>query len=90
MDPVIVSGIGFASAVIGVVVGVGAALAALLRSKLRGIRSELRSLSEGVTAIEHRITGLDRSLSRLEGAFSVAFALPRPRRYGEPSPDRQT
>lgn len=86
MDPVIVSGIGFASAVIGV----GAVLAALIRSEQRGIRSELRSLSEGLTALEHRIAGLDRSLSRLEGAFSVAFALPCPRRYDESSRDRQT
>lgn len=78
MDPVIVSTIGVGMSIIGV----GASLAALILSGQRNIRSELKSLSE-------RVTGVDRRLSRLEGAFSVAFCLPRPPEYPE-NPDRPT
>ena len=60
-------------------IAVGAGLAALVLSGQREIRAELRSISE-------RLTGIDRSLSRLEGAFSVAFALPRPPAAGTESP----
>lgn len=63
------------------VIGVGISLAALMLSGLGNIRSELRSLSE-------RVNGLDQRLSRLEGAFSVAFGLPRPPEYPEPNRDR--
>lgn len=62
-------------------IGVGASLAALFLHGLRDIRSELKSLSAAVS-------GLDRRLSRLEGAFAVAFALRHPPEYPKPNPDR--
>lgn len=65
------------------VFSVGASLAALVLSGQRGIRTELRSLSE-------RVTGLDQRLSRLEGAFSVAFGLPRPPQIPKTDPDQRT
>lgn len=77
MDPVIVSTIGVGMSIIGV----GASLAALILSGQRNIRSELKSLSD-------RVTGVDQRLSRLEGAFSIAFGLPRPPEYPKPNPDR--
>lgn len=57
--------------VILTIIGVGVSLAALVVSGQRGIRTDLHTLSE-------RMTGIDQRLSRLEGAFSVAFTLPRP------------
>lgn len=77
MDPVIVSTIGVGMSVIGV----GAGLAALILHGLRDIRAELKSLSAAVSR-------LDRSLSRFEGAFAVAFSLPRPPEYPKPNRDR--
>lgn len=75
MDPVIVT-----------TIGVGVSLAALVVSGQRGIRTDLNTLSERVTALDQRVSGLDQRLSRLEGAFSVAFALPRPPAAGTESP----
>lgn len=82
MDPVIVSPIGTILAVIGT----GAGCAALILSEHRAIRSQLRSLSERLAALDRRVSGLDRRLARLEDAFSVAFALPRPPAPGTESP----
>lgn len=70
MDPVVVPMI--------TMIGVGVSLAALVVSGQRAIRADLRSLSE-------RVTGLDQRLSRLEGAFSVAFGMPRPPAAGTES-----
>ena len=74
MDPVVV----LTTGMIGIsvfVIGFGASLA---RGQ-RAIRAELRSVSE-------RVTGLDQRLSRLEGAYSVAFGVSRPPAAGTESP----
>ena len=78
MDPVIVA-----------VISVGASLAALVLSGQRGIRTELRSLSERLTTLDQRVSGLDQRLSRLEGAFSIAFGLPRQPEVTKTDPDRR-
>lgn len=78
MDPVIVAPIWVGLAIIGA----GAGCAALILGEQRAVCSELRSLSE-------QVSGLDRRLARLEGAFSVAFARPHPPEIPPPDPGRR-